>query len=464
MKAIWYIFIDYFRQKFPESLGMIAGFGVLIIAHFLLDAERAHEAFQVFFFGGLMLTAVVANHTKFLNNSSSHLLLPNYKRYQLIVNGIFLILTSLWPAILLTTIGMPFLQTFSMFFITGTLILRTIYRFGDNILVLFFLAWLLRFIYEILGFPVPYFIVPLITEISISPLAIEIPLCIIAPILLVLYMRQVATSTEHKSDQEMAADFDPLLRELDRPKAFTLRVSDFFLKRLFHKMKNAPGSLSTIIDMAQFSLFSPGVVVYTNTGKFALALVYMISIFFILYGNIFDDPRLPMPAFILSIIQIATVILATDFIQHRGRCANLWLWLPAATRSRFTAIILGTFIVVLLKHYLVMAIVLSLILKVVAEPTMAELLHILLAGFVIASSVASIALILSEAIISPEGRGWYITNMFVWIASFSLYLLLWENVGMMLLVIGLFVQLPLWAIAYKRWEVIDLDFKSPGRA
>jgi hypothetical protein len=192
-----------------------------------------------------------------------------------------------------------------------------------------------------------------------------------------------------------------------------------------------------------------------------VVLIYLVSILFLIDPDIINKIDWVVPILFL-VYHISVIMITGDFLQHRERLAMLWLYHPGSTRNEFIISLIRAYISVIIRNFLVITLVFFLFSLTTRIITLPDLFFLFMNGFMINMLVGSLALIFFDTVISPEAKGWTVTNL---IFAFILMPVLFKIVPLLSLVslgIVLFISILIWLAGIRRMKSVDLDFESPS--
>ena len=462
MKSIRYILLSYFQQHFFGSLLTVIGILIWLVANYQLLANHAPKSFLGFFFALLCMTLIMGQHLKRLIKSNSSALLPHYRRDQLIAVAIILPFFVIWPAIILGFFSYPVLRMLALYLFTSAIILWFTFRYGENLLVLLVLVWLIRFNYELVDLPLQLNLSAFFLDFwpFNYPNLMASLFILISIYIYVHFIKNFNRVSILEFENADGDESDPWAKDYDRATRFTKRMAQKMLKPVINIPPNITQRLMHLARSFQFALFSPGFVVYYNAFMLVVVLLYMGSILLILYSEIGKNPRYIIPILFL-VYQFAASFLSTDFLQHRGRLPFLWLNSQVPTKKSFSKSVVFSYLLVAWKQYVVISLLYTVLLMLLSYSDLSGFIFLYTFGAFVFTVIPLLSLLLSNLVTSPDAKGWMIFNMIMAFIVVLILFRIWHLLSYIHLSIALGICLVLMWAVIRKWEHIEMDFSSP---
>jgi hypothetical protein len=435
---------------------------IWLVANYQLLANHAPKSFLGFFFAIICMTLIMGQHLKRLIKSNSSALLPHYRRDQLLAAGLILPFFVIWPAILLGFFSFPVLRILALFLFTSSIILWSTFRYGDNLLVLLVLVWLIRLNYELVDMPLQLNLTAYFLDFwpLNSPNMMAIIFILISVYIYMHLVKNFNRISILDFENANGDESDPWAKDYDRAGGYTKRMAKKMLNSLTNISHNIRQRPIHFARMFQFALFSPGFVVYYNAFMLVVALLYMGSILLILYSEIDKNPRYIIPILLL-VYHMAAVFLSTDFLQHRGRLPFLWLNSQLPTKRSFSKSIVLSYLLVAWKQYIVITVIYTFLLILLSYSDLRGYIFLYTFGAFVFTVIPLLSLLFSNLVISADAKGWMIFNIVMAFIVVLILFRIWHLLSSTHLIIALAVCLFfIWA-AIGKWENIEMDFSSP---
>jgi hypothetical protein len=457
MKTIKYIFLSYFQQYFFGTLSTLAGFFFLIVglAYIINPNQSTEEAMLIFFLAIIVMSFTLSVHAKRLIRSNATALLPEYKKLQIITAGLVMSSFIIIPIIMAVIREIDILPWLAIFLFSSAIIFGVLIRYSDNIFIVLILFWTIRMSYEALGLPIEYNIIQFDPAYMLY-LAITM---IFGSIL--IYYSNIRRYNEYSVldfDNGNGDDTDPWSKDYDKSGKFTTKYLNNLVK---HERGETKGSNRIINRLMQITMFSPHQVFPTSAVTVVLVLIYLISLLFLLDPYIFYHVDWAVPILIL-VYHISAILITADFLQHRERIAMLWLYSPAGSRREFIQSLIQSYIIVVIRNFLVISMVFVVFGLTTSLLTIPEIFSLFIIGLNINLMLIAVSLLYFEVITSPEAKGWTVTNLilaFILLPIFLKFMTLLSAVflGIMCIISGIFL-----AGGIHKLFKVDLDFESPA--
>lgn len=466
MKSIKYIFISFFQQHFFGTLNVLLAILFFIVAVVRLvtkdlsDPQEIYIIWILFYLALLALVFILSLHLKRMVLSNSTAMLPDYRKKLLYTSISFAAVFFTTPLIFTISEPFPLPVTFSLFIFSTGLILYLNYKFGENIINILAFIWLLRLVYELFGLPVENRILSMLISINNLPsqLYFSLLLTMIGSLLIYLFVKTYLATTVTEAEDSAAISSDPWAKDYDKDNSFTQkRLKKILTKEKAYKWKS---SLWGQIRRLQYSLFSPGTVHFGYGIKIGFVLIYLFSFIYIMYGQQSFEQRDFIPIYTL-VFYISAMFISTDFLQHRDRLSLLWMTSVENTRSKFVQKIILTFLYVIIKQYLLVAILFSFVYFLFISNSLAQIMIGILTGLILNLILPGIALLSSRLIESPVAKGWALSNLFAMIVMLTIAVKTWQSINISIIFIGLLLSIILYVLAFMKWRRYDMDYKGP---
>ena len=253
MKTIRHIFLSYFHQHVFGTMAILITIMLFLVAHIVLFSQQTNSPdqtlapLQLFFFAVIGFSYDTGIHLKRLVKSNAAALLPHYRSKQLIAVGLLMSTFILWPALLLSLHGFPFPVTLTLLLFSAVFIISLLFRYGDNILSLLIILWVLRIVYEILGLPVHITVFNFLA--NVNQIQLIIFLIITAIILFYFFLRYYLNISVLQFEGESGDDTDPLAKDHDRAGPY---IITFAQKMMTQAKKNIPQKAGSILPLHSF--------------------------------------------------------------------------------------------------------------------------------------------------------------------------------------------------------------------
>jgi hypothetical protein len=465
MKSIRYILLTYFQQHFFGTFGFVVALFLFLSANIYLftqigvNENTLEKSFDLFLYALLVMVYIVGMHLNRVIKSNSTALLPNYRRDQLITLFIILILFILWPTIILGICGIFILNPLALLLVGAIFVLWISFRFGEGIIVILFIIWGVRFFYEVLNFHtnVSYFEnISLFVNSAfgnIFPVFI-ILLALAAFGLFFTYLKNVSIYKFLNGQQD---NTDPWARDFDR----TGPVTEKIMYRIIYKLVSKKSqNILAIIRKFQIYLFGPANIVNIQLINMVFILLYFFTISLVWGGGFAEiSEDFIVVCFLFFFISIS--ILSTDFLQHREKLPVLYLQSYFSERKQFLNIVVFSYLTVAVKQFIFLGIVFLFVPLFMPVLSFVNLWPMYILGFFAYIIVLSLSLIFSKEIISPEAKGWTLTNILFAIISTPIVLALREILTWQFFTVVGVLCLILFVFSIKIWEKTELDFSGP---
>ena len=475
MRKIVVIIRSYFKQYWPLQIYLYTGiflFGITLFSLIVLMIKKEPmDAEEVrFLFGAAVLysTLFLGLHLRQLSTWPGSWLVPNFKSSHLQATAVSLSMLFFLPVLWLVLNGLPVFPLVAMLLFYSTLTLWSGYyqgQFGVSVPTLWMLAHIQENNFSSLR--------PSLLE---SSFLYEAMLFSFAALGLILFAFFYAKDKSERNPIQACGELVSKGRVGWKTGMITPITAKLAHGRLSATLRNGgPSSPWRLARLFQFGLFSPGLMCLTLPLTYFCGVVGVALIAHYLFHPIFVENS--GGSAILANDFMATVIfginilsLSTDFIQHRNRLPQLWLWAAAANRKAFSHATILSFCWVAAKQFMLTSILffgLSFLLPGLSPTRVLAMLPLygLLYLFVISST-----LLASKWIKSRQGFGW---NLVIWP---GFYLVLagqfwWMNVrktgGPVVdafwpaTAIALLLALWLMVRAVRSWPKTQLDFLTP---
>ena len=479
MKALRYILLSYLQQHF---------FGVMMIVVALIYFVPASlaalfgkygtirfgfEPWALHFLSFIFVVYTTAMHLRSLIKTNTGALLPHYRRNQLIAAGLLLTVFISVPILINGFKGFPVLAPLAMFLFAGALMMWGIFSFGENVAVLAVIIWLGKLVHELLGYKLKIMIFPGLPHILFPGSGFWIPVLVIFVsgvlfFLFGLYILKMPYKDVWGSPRDRS---DPYTKDYDKVSNLTFRIVmrkvSGMLEKMTERRKKSPVYLARFLQPA---LFSPGQSSITNSLIYIVGLIlYIITIGFVFYGGVDFakvEEKFGLASFLILLYFIGIGILTNDLLQHRHRMADLWLRVQLASRKTFARTTILTYIMVTVKQFFVTTLALFVLHALLRQPFLKTLLTVV-TGFVVYSLYLTIAILASESIVSPDGKGWFITAMLTGTTASMIYAFVVKGqvyrspgIWWFLLVVEVLVLFLFW-LGVRKWSNADMNFIGP---
>lgn len=463
MKAITYSLLSYFQQHLFANLITILTTIVFVFLNFYLlikigkGIDNAHNLWIALLIVSVVMTSIIAVHLKRLIKSSSTILLPDFRKYQVITASLILAVIVVIPAVIVIFHGFPIYISLALLLFATSIATWLFYYFGDNPIVFVGVVWPVRFVYELLGFETRQSFFGSLSDIFFfnNPLLVSIALISLSSWMLYLFARYYLNLSSEKYKYKDFDETDPWARDHDRIDNLTEKLILRYLKKIVNMSKMKTRSLMGLIKMQQIALFSPPSIVSTSLIGF-LALIPLIAtwIYFrdpITFSEI-EGRGIVVIYFILSFF------LTTDFLQHRNRLPMLYLQSQVPSRKTFTRTTIGSYLLVFLRRYVSISVFISLVLFLLPTFQVIGLFKVWIIGAIFSITMIAFSLLNSNAIKTAEAKGWIITTIIFFIIIIPITLHNWESLTWLFLGIVSIICLWLFWLAVRRWDKTELDF------
>jgi len=466
MKAVKYIVLSYFQQNFFGTLGMVIAliffiFGnISILKYGQMDLSGELIAWKSFYLGLILLLAILSVHLKRMVKSNASALLPDYKKRQFTAACFWLILFAAWPVLITSYFGFPLLLNTALFSFTTAVCLIIFFRYGENIVPLLFIVWILRMVYELAGISVeaPLFSTLMNYWPANHSAHFSIILIFTSCILFYFFIRRYFRLSILEFENENGDSTDPWAKDYDRAGPFLSRLIDKKLQKL--TSQKSGNYLFKLVKLFQFSLFSPAIQISVNSLRFGFMLLYMASIFFLLSGGNVMESRFVLIVLIL-VYQISAAFVSTDFLHHRSRLSMLWICAGLDSRKQFGRITAAAYYLQAMKQYVIITVFLTAVSAVLNLFSPFETLMLLIYGFWIFTILPSVSLIFSNAVQSPAAKGWTVTNIFAAFCMMPVFNWLTGIFSMSVIIFLMISSLIFILTAIHKWLQSEFDFSGP---
>lgn len=465
MKAITCSLFSYFQQHLFATLTTIltvlsfTGINLYLLLELGTETDDVQGLFVPLLITSVVMASIVAVHLKRLVTSSATALLPNFREYQVLAAGLILTVFVGMPVILMHLYGKSLLITLALFLFAASVSLRLFYRLGENPILFTGVVWPVRLAYELLGFETEVTLLnsfsnaPFFNNPSMVALALIFFSCIMIYRFLICYLMLSPEKYRHHDSTET----DPWAKEHDQVDAFTGDVISRYLRRVNEAGMENRSSYLHSMRVQQIALFSPPNIYSISVIRFVAIIPVLATIIYFrdltsLTG--IEGRGLGLMYFIISFA------ITTDFLQHRNRLPMLYLQSKIHSRGAFARATILSYLTVILKQYLFVSVIISLILFGLPTYQTIDLLRLWVIGAIISITMVSISLLASEVITSPEAKGWIIATTLIFIVVFILLVKIWESLTWGLFGIVGCVSLGLFCLAVRKWERTELDY--PG--
>jgi len=466
MKAVKYILLSYFQQNFFGTLGMVIAlvffiFGnIAVFKYGRMELSGELISWKSFYLGLILLLAILSIHLKRMVKSNASALLPDYKKRQSMAACFWLLLFAVWPVIITSYFGFPLLLNTAVFLFTTAVCLNIFFKYGDHIIPLLFIIWILRLVYELAGITVE---APLFSALrnywpAENQVHFSVILLLISFLLLYFFVRSYFKLSILDFENENGDNTDPWARDFDKTGPILARLLDKKLQKTTALRKGS--YLSKLIKLFQFSLFSPGIHVSLNSIHFGFMLLYMASVYFLLSGWMFLASRVIIVVLTL-IYQISAAFIAADFLHHRSHLSMLWVWAGLDSRKKFSRVSALAYYFTAAKQYIIVTLSFIVITASLNLLSPYEMLILMVYGLSIYAILPSLSLIFSSSIQSPSAKGWTFTNIIAAIIMMPIFdqligVFSWP-VFLTLMIIGI---ISIWR-AMNIWKHSEYDFSGP---
>jgi hypothetical protein len=412
-------------------------------------------------------------HLRSLIKTNTGALLPHYRRNQLIAAGLLLTVFISVPILINGLKGFPVLAPLAMFLFTGGVMLWGIFSFGENVAALAVIIWLGKLVHELLGYKLRIMILPDLpdalssgSEQWLTILIIVFSCALIS--LFGLYVFKMPYKDLWDSPRDRS---DPYTKDYDKVSRLTFRIVmrkvSGMLRKMTERRKKSPFYLARVLQPA---LFSPGQSSVINSLIYMLGLIlYIITIGIVFYGGADfgkAETKFGIASFFVILYFIGIAILTNDLLQHRHRMADLWFRVQLGSRKAFARTTILTYIMVTVKQFFMTTIAVFILHILLRQPLLKTLL-IAVTGFVVYSLYLTLSILLSESIVSPDGKGWFITAMLTGTIASMIYAFIVKGqvyrspgIWLFMLAAEAFILLLLW-IAVRKWSDTDMNFTGP---
>ncbi len=491
MKAIGYILLSYFKQSpiIHFVLAIIAfifaSIWTLWLPFFTMNSEvgikfnqtsNIHDPWLLFIAALFYLVSSMGAHLTRLIKSNASALVPYYRQKQLIASGILLTIFIVWPTVVTGYKGFPVLISLAMFLFTANLVLWSSFNFVQNIISFTIILWLLWFVYELLGLPTNFKILGSVSDSAIfsSNYIFPVSLIIISCISLYYFVDHFLNLSIQKFSKEESDNSAPESTiNHDRVDPIAAKFVTRNLSRLLTHKKENKSSLNHTVRLIQFSCFTPSYVVsYLSSVLYLGMLFFMASYKYLLFSEIpVNDHYVLLTLFMAY--PLISVLLTTDFLQHRNRMPAIWLQAQLTSRKGFTRATILTYLLVMGKQYITISLINLVIFLIFPFLSLTNLILIMAMGFIIFVAMLSLSLIVSKRVVSPDCRGWLIPTAGFWILTFMVLMgLAGSEVSLTIfdflhfktwLFIGSLAVFStvLFRIAVLKWANTEMDFAGP---
>jgi len=479
MKALRYILLSYLQQHFFGVLIIVVGFIYFVPATLLAlfgkygNIRTGFEPWRLFFISFIFIVYGVAMHLRSLIKTNTGVLLPYYRRNQLIATGFIVAVFVFVPILCNGLRGFPVLAPLAMFLFTAALVLWGLFNFGENLAVFAIIIWLGKMVHELLGFKLKIMIFRSLPDFLLLGSESLFPiLVILLSCGLILLFGFYVLKMPYKDLWDSSKDrTDPFTKDYEKVNKVTLKIMIGKMATLLRNMtghrKKSPFQVARVLQPA---LFSPGYSSVLNSLIYMIGfLCYVGTIVYVFYGGIDFakfDMKFSFSSFLVFIYFIGAGMLSQDLLQHRHRLADLWLRVQLNSRKAFSRATILTYLLVTVRQFFMSTILVFFLLALLRAPFLKSLL-VAAAGFVVYTSILALALLNSEQVVSAECKGWMITVMiggtsasaiFAAIATSSAY----RSPGIWWFIfVGAVFSLFLFWRAVKKWSDIEMNFAAP---
>jgi len=405
MKTYKYILLSYFQQPpfFVAllTLSMTIYLATLFSVIFSPGIPVKSEVWLVHMASIIFIDLIIAGNLKNVTKTAAIMLLPDYRKKQIITHGVFLFIFILLTTLIFGINSFSVLTISSLCLFTACLILWLIFLTDEIFIVFIVVLWTLRIIIELLGFKTESKITGTFMELTGLQSDFLFPLLLIifslkALAFFVIYYFRIPV---YDSDVENIHD------------------SAKFIDRKILKIRKGrikPGlSLPNDIRFFEFSLFSPGYII-----KISFSTIISTAAAFFTYGYIvaharggFQHIEHYIIPFIIFIYYMSSIMVTTDFLQHRNLLSSLWLQSPLTSRKNFTDRILLTYIYVIIKNYFLVSILLAAAFFILPSLSAVVLLQIYTLTLALSLCMVSFSIVFSSRLTSYHSVNWMVGNI-----------------------------------------------------
>ena len=219
-------------------------------------------------------------------------------------------------------------------------------------------------------------------------------------------------------------------------------------------------NIFTVIRKFQIYLFGPANIVSTQLFNMIFIVLYFFTIGLIFAGG-FAEISEDFIVVCFLFFFISSSMLSTDFLQHREKLPVLYLQSGFNSRKHFLNTVISSYLIIAIKQFLFLGITFLSIPFFIPIFTFVKLWPLYVLGFYTYILVISFSLLFSKEIISPDAKGWTLTNILIAIISTPVVLALRDFFSWQFFVVVGVMCLILFWLSIITWGKTELDFSGP---
>jgi hypothetical protein len=479
-KTFGIILESYFRVHIFASLAIGMSIILLCIALILCSAQpelllKWGNPQLVLSLGALFFVSLITGYNlRRMVMSNAGALYPYYRRKQLTVMLVIMSVFALLPALVISISGFPPLKTLALFTFIPALLLWGGFTFGESGLVVIGTVWLGKTLWDMLGIPSKFVLLPSLFDVNIFGSAA-------VPALLVSLGSMAAIYRFCRFFLKVP-NFKLPLRHRNVTSAYTVNydrtnwlsdmMTSWSMGRLLKGVKSGKRiSLYSSVRLIRPALFSPITTFVSQTLLYSTLSLLVLGGGVYLYFNLFyaDKPVTwqDYAVFLIYIYHLTGGFASLDFLQHRHRLPVLWVQLPLPSRRHFAWATALSYVTVMVVQALVISALMLVLPMIFGGLPVMRTLVITAAGCVLMLLYSAFTLMWSNNYNSSDGREYMIRMILI--GSYVLLIILaafrrsLDNTpGAWYVLLGLaLAALILVGQAFRKWRNTEMNFSGP---